>query len=98
MKGWASPNPGLFWRRFFGFRRNIIRQKTTKVKLKLTEIGVYLKGYGCTRAVVILDPKTGSRLVVTINDKSRSPHEIGRLMLLRLAQENLFKIIRVDKK
>jgi len=29
-----------------GFRRHLIRLKTTKVQLKLTEIGVYPKGYG----------------------------------------------------
>ncbi len=81
-----------------GFRRHLIRLKTTKVQLKLTEIGVYLKGYGWTRAVVILDLKTGARLVVISSDKSRSPQEIVRLMLLRWGQENFFKIMRAEKR
>lgn len=81
-----------------GFRRHLIRLKTTKVQLKLTEIGVYLKGYGWTRAVVILDLKTGARLAVISNDRSRSPQEIVRLMLLRWGQENFFKIMRAEKK
>ena len=81
-----------------GFRRYLIRLKTTKVQVKLTEIGVYLKGYGWTRAVVILDLKTGARLAVISSDKSRSPQEIVRLMLLRWGQENFFKIMRVEKK
>jgi len=81
-----------------GFRRHLIRLKTTKVQLKLTEIGVYLKGYGWTRAVVILDLKTGARLAVISSDKSRSPQEIVRLMLLRWGQENFFKIMRAEKR
>ena len=81
-----------------GFRRHLIRLKTTKVQLKLTEIGVYLEGYGWARAVVILDLKTGARLAVISNDKSRSPQEIVRLMLLRWGQENFFKIMRAEKK
>lgn len=81
-----------------GFRRYLIRLKTTKVQLKLTEIGVYLKGYGWTRAVVILDLKTGARLAVISSDKSRSPQEIVRLMLLRWGQENFFKIMRAEKR
>lgn len=81
-----------------GFRRHLIRLKTTKVQLKLTEMGVYLEGYGWTRAVVILDLKTGARLVVISSDKSRSPQEIVRLMLLRWGQENFFKIMRAEKK
>lgn len=99
---WLKPNRGL--RQVLdqlpeeGFRRHLIRLKTTRVQVKLTEIGVYLKGYGWTRAVVILDLKTGARLAVISNDKSRSPQEIVRLMLLRWGQENFFKIMRAEKK
>ena len=81
-----------------GFRRHLIRLKTTRVQLKLTEIGVYLKGYGWVRAVVILDLKTAARLAVISSDKNRSPQEIVRLMLLRWGQENFFKIMRAEKR
>ena len=81
-----------------GFRRHLIRLKTTKVQLKLTEIGVYLKGYGWVRAVIILDLKTGARLAIISSDKSRSPQAIVRLMLLRWGQENFFKIMRAEKR
>lgn len=73
------------------FQLYLIRLKSCKVKVKLYEWQVNITGYGLCRAIILLDPKTGKRMVMITNDRTRSLREIAELMLQRWSQENFFK-------
>ncbi len=80
-----------------GFQLSLIRLQRSKVLVKLSELGVYVPGYGWARAVIILDRKTGTRHALITNDKQRPAAELVRLLLLRWGQENFFKRMRAEK-
>ncbi|MFQ5814344.1 MAG: putative transposase [Anaerolineae bacterium] len=75
------------------FQLYLIRLKSRKVKLKLYEWQVNIAGYGLCRAIILLDLKTGKRMVIITNDQTRSLREIAELMLQRWSQENFFKVM-----
>jgi len=79
------------------FQLHLIRLASTKVLVKLAELGVYLTGYGWARAIVVLDRQTGARLVLITNDRQRPSAELVRLLLLRWGQENFFKRMQATK-
>lgn len=79
------------------FQLSLIRLQRSKVLVKLSELGVYLNGYGWARAVIILDRQTGTRHALITNDKQRPAAELVRLLLLRWGQENFFKRMRAEK-
>jgi len=80
-----------------GFQLSLIRLQRSKVLVKLSELGVYVTGYGWARAVIILDRQTGTRHALVTNDKQRPAAELVRLLLLRWGQENFFKRMRAEK-
>lgn len=75
------------------FQLYLIRLKSSRVKVKLYEWQVDITGYGSCRAIILLDLKTGNRMVIITNDQSRSLREIAELMLRRWSQENFFKLM-----
>jgi hypothetical protein len=75
------------------FQLYLIHLKSGKVKVKLYEWEVNIAGYGLCRAIILLDLKTGKRMVIITNDKTRSLREIAELMLQRWSQENFFKVM-----
>jgi transposase len=75
------------------FQLYLIRLKSGKVKVKLYEWQVNITDYGLCRTIILLDLKTGKRMVIITNDQTRSPREIAALMLQRWSQENFFKVM-----
>jgi hypothetical protein len=75
------------------FQLYLIRLKSGQVKVKLYEWQVNIAGYGLCRAVILLDLKTGKRMVIITNDRHRSQREVAQLMLQRWSQENFFKVM-----
>jgi len=75
------------------FQLYLIHLKSCKVKVKLYEWEVNIAGYGLCRAIILLDLKTGKRIVIITNDKTRSLREIAELMFHRWSQENFFKVM-----
>jgi predicted CopG family antitoxin len=75
------------------FQLYLLRLKSCKVKVKLCEWKVDIAGYGLCRAIVLLDLKTGKRIVIITNDQTRTLQEVAELMLQRWSQENFFKVM-----
>jgi hypothetical protein len=75
------------------FQLYLIRLKSCKVKVKLCEWKVDIAGYGLCPAIVLLDLKTGKRMVIITNDQTRTLQEVAELMLQRWSQENFFKVM-----
>ena len=75
------------------FQLCLLRLKNSKVKVKLCELGLNIKGYGFCRAIVLLDLQTGKRMVIITSDKARPAREVAQLMLGRWSQENFFKLM-----
>lgn len=75
------------------FRLYLLRLKKSKVKVKLYEWQVEITNYGSCRAIVLLDPKSGKRMVMITNDKVRKADQIAEYLLNRWSQENFFKLM-----
>lgn len=75
------------------FQLYLIRLKSRKTKVKLCEWKVDITGYGLCRAIILLDLKTGKRMVIITNDQTRTLQEVAQLMLQRWSQENFFKVM-----
>ena len=78
------------------FTLALLQLKSKKVMVKLCEWNVPIPGYGDCRAIILLDRKSGKRMVIITNDQERPTRAVAQLMLGRLSPENFFKVMLVN--
>ncbi len=78
------------------FKLALLKLKSKKVVVKLCEWSVPIPAYGDCRAIILLDRKSGKRMVIITNDQERSTQEVAQTMLGRWSQENFFKVMLVN--
>lgn len=78
------------------FKLALLQLKSKKVVVKLCEWSVPIPAYGDCRAIILLDRKSGKRMVIITNDQERPAREVTQLMLGRWSLENFFKVMLVN--
>ncbi len=78
------------------FKLALLQLKSKKVVVKLCEWSVPIPAYGDCRAIILLDRKSGKRMVIITNDQERPIREVAQLMLGRWSLENFFKVMLVN--